>query len=166
MKPYKIKMGIPAALYVDLSPQIKVPWRKLRPLVAFASSYCRRIAMHQFKGAELPACLHLKITKGNSWRGRAFPRSRRCLVRIGSQEVKPFLSVYPRYKEMPTFWISNWDERLIGLVTHELWHLYNPGHGKKYEYDCELMELDSIESWRVYKGYTFTPPQEADEQAA
>jgi len=122
MKCYKIVGGKlfnrdGAALHVSVSPQLKIQWRALRPLVSFAFHYCRRIAAHQFKGIGLPSDLYLKITNGSSWRGRAWPFRKRCLVRIGSQDFKPFLSVYPRYKDMPEFWISNWEERVMNMVS-------------------------------------------------
>jgi hypothetical protein len=150
---------------VDISPNLPRPWRELRPMIAFAFGYARKVALQENKATpwKVPSPLHLKLTRGNCWRGRAWHY--RCLVRIGSLNFKPFLSRYPRYRDMPAFWIINWQERLVGLVTHELWHLYRPGHGKPAEHDCEIMEWDSIEAWRKYQCYTFTPPEPPAETA-
>ena len=147
-------------LVVDLSTSIRMPWKELRPLVAFAFGYARQVALRENAKTpwKIPSPLHLKLTRGNSWRGRAWHY--RCLVRVGRFDFKPFLSRYPRFREMPEFWIATWQERLVGLVAHELWHLYRPGHGKPAEYDCELMEWDAVEAYRKHMGYSFTPPIE------
>jgi len=57
--------------------------------------------------------------------------------------------------------LADWKEHLVGLVAHELWHRWQPGHGKKAEIMCELVESDAIDTYRREQGYTFTPPAEA-----
>lgn len=164
MKRYIIRKG-KGQLVVDLSETLPKPWQELRPLVAFAFGYTRNIALRdraQTPGQSLPSPLRLKLTRGSTWRGRAWHY--RCLVRLGSTSFEPYLSHYPRYSEMPEFWITNWQERLVGLVAHELWHVYRPDdYGKAAEYACELIEWDAIEAFRKYKGYTFVPPERIGE---
>lgn len=165
MKRYTINCA-KAKLIVDVSPQVLgrplLVWKNLRPVVAFAFRYTRSVALREAKlkpgAVPLPSIAKLELTSGNGWRGRAWRWNSRCIVRIGPLPTEPFISKYPRYRDMPQFWVDGWQERLVGFVAHELWHLHRPGHGRSAEYDCELVEWDAVEAWRKDQGYTFTPP--------
>ena len=50
---------------------------------------------------------------------------------------------------MPEFWHANWQEHLVGLCAHELWHLYSrKPSGREQEFECELVESDAIDFYR------------------
>jgi len=144
-------------LLVDYNERtVRLPWRTVRPLIACAFVHVKREALRQH-GPEYVRRQQrwphvLRIGKSSrSWWGRACGYHAK--VFIGNLHEEPVLQRYPRFKEMPEFWINNWREQLVGLTAHELWHRWSPApNGKAQEYDCELVEWDAVDRWRSLNG--------------
>lgn len=141
--------------------QIGVPWKVMRPLVVCAFRHVQREAFNDLKMDFITrnqknwTMLYLHKS-GRGWWGRNMGvRSR---VFIGHLHEHPRDVTYPEFKDMPEVWVKDWKEHVVGLVAHELWHRWQPGHGKKAEMMCELVESDAIDTYRKEQGYTFTPP--------
>ena len=136
----------PFLLRVQCSNLLPVPWRQLKPLIASAWRHITREAVRQGSVLFAP---RLTLTNGNSWRGRAWPGARQTLVRLADLHTEPRPTRYPRYQDMPEFWHANWQEHLVGLCAHELWHLYSrKPSGREQEFECELVESDAIDVYR------------------
>jgi len=140
--------------------RVGVPWAGMRPLVACAFRHIQKEAFRDLGSEFIRRCrlytteLHLHKSK-RSWYGRA--AGHRSWVLIGPLHPEPRRSVYPKYKDMPTFWHMDWREHVVGLIAHELWHRWQPGHGKPAELMCETVEQDAIDAYRREMGYTFKP---------
>ena len=148
-------------LIVHCNPeQIGVPWRELRPLIACAFRHIQREGFrdHAFEFLRRVSrwTPELTLSKGYAWYGRATGFTAR--VFVGRLHPEAQSTTYPRFKDMPVFWIKDWREHLLGLTAHELWHRWQPGSGKQAEMVCEMVESDAIDSYRREQGYTFTPP--------
>ena len=141
---------------------VGLPWADIRPLIASAFRHVQREAFRTLRENFLLRSHtwtpDLILAKGQNgyWWGRATGTVSR--VFIGKLQTEPHKSVYPKYKDMPIMWHRDWQEQLLGLVAHELWHRWQPGHGKPAEIMCELVESDAIDTYRKEQGYTFTPP--------
>lgn len=146
--------------------QVKLPWSEVRPLVACAFRHVQREAFRDHSLNFITRCLknvsELHLHKAHNHYGGWWGRNMgiRSRVFIGKLHTEPQKTCYPNFKDMPVFWHRDWKEHLVGLVAHELWHRWQPGHGKKAEYVCELIESDAIDTYRKEQGYTFTPPTE------
>jgi hypothetical protein len=143
---------------------IGIPWAEIRPLVACAFRHVQREGFRDHNYDFLrrsqrwtPELILGKATRGYWWGRNCGHISR---VYVGKLHTEPQKTTYPKFKDMPVFWHKDWKEHLVGLVAHELWHRWQPGHGKKAEIMCELVESDAIDTYRREQGYTFTPPAE------
>lgn len=145
---------------------VGLPWKQLRPMIACAFRHVQREALLTHGENFLRRSrmwqpeLYLANGKHGYWWGRAVGQTAR--VFIGTRHTDARKTVYPKYKDMPVFWHRDWQEHLVGIVAHELWHRWQPGHGKKAEIMCELVESDAIDTYRKEQGYTFTPPAESE----
>jgi len=140
--------------------RVGVPWSEIRPLIASAFRHVQKEAFRDL-GTEFIRRSHnwnttLFLHKSSrGWWGRNVgSRSR---VFIGPLHAEPRQTTYPKFKDMPVFWHMDWKEHLVGLVAHELWHRWQPGHGKPAEMMCETVEQDAIDTYRREQGYTFKP---------
>lgn len=140
--------------------RVGVPWAELRPLIASAFRHVQKEAFRDH-GSEFirrsrvyTTELYLHKSKRGWWGRNVGARSR---VFIGPLHPEPRKTTYPKFKDMPVFWHMDWREHLVGLVAHELWHRWQPGHGKKAEEMCEAVEEDAIANYRREQGYTFKP---------
>jgi hypothetical protein len=137
--------------------QVGVRWAEIRPLVAFAFRYTQRLAFHDFGRKFIARCMNftttLHILKDHRWHGRNL--GWRSDVFVGALHERPIKQKYPRFKDMPEFWEIDWREHLLGIVSHELWHNWHEGHGRKAEFMCETVESDAVNAWRQHCGYSF-----------
>jgi len=145
---------------------VGIPWAEIRPLVASAFRHIQREGFRDHGDNFLRRMRlytpHLILGKGQNgfWWGRCTGHVSR--VYIGKLHTEAQKTTYPKFKDMPVFWHRDWKEHLVGLVAHELWHRWQPGHGKPAEIMCELVESDAIDTYRREQGYTFTPPAEPE----
>jgi hypothetical protein len=144
---------------------VGIPWADIRPLVASAFRHIQRAGFHDHGVNFLLRMLHtpqIILNKGQHgfWWGRCCGCVSR--VYIGKLHTEAQKTTYPLFKDMPVFWHKDWKEHLVGLVAHELWHRWQPGHGKPAEIMCELVESDAIDTYRREQGYIFTPPIEPE----
>jgi hypothetical protein len=140
--------------------RVGVPWAELRPLIASAFRHVQKEAFRDH-GSEFvrrsriwTTELYLHKSKRGWWGRNVGARSR---VFIGKLHEDPQETRYPKFKDMPVFWHMDWREHLVGLVAHELWHRWQPGHGKPAEMMCETVEQDAIDTYRREQGYVFKP---------
>jgi len=112
---------------------VGLPWKEIRPLIACAFRHVQREALLTHGENFLRRSrmwqpeLYLAHGAHGYWWGRA----------VG-QTARVFMGTRHR----------DWQEHLVGLVAHELWHRWQPGHGKKAEIMCELVESDAIDTYR------------------
>jgi len=139
---------------------IGIPWSEVRPLVACAFRHVQKAAFADHREEFLRRRCNSELIIGKSgsrgWWGRNAGVCSRMF--IGELHKEPHQTTYPKYKDMPVFWHKDWKEHLVGLAAHELWHRWQPGHGKEAEIMCELVESDAIDTYRREQGYAFTPP--------
>jgi hypothetical protein len=129
--------------------RIGLPWAEIRPLIACAFRHVQREGfrdhgyefIRRSNGWETE--LHLHKSKRGWWGRNVGARSRVC---VGPLHPEPRKTTYPKFKDMPVFWHMDWKEHLVGLVAHELWHRWQPGHGKPAEIMCETVEQDAIDT--------------------
>lgn len=147
--------------------RVGVPWAEIRPLVACAFRHVQKEAFRDHGLNFVTRCernttdLYLHKSSRGWWGRNMGVRSR---VFIGKLHEDAQQTTYPKFKDMPVFWHKDWKEHLVGLVAHELWHRWQPGHGKEAEIMCETVESDAIDTYRREMGYTFTPPVIPDHQ--
>jgi len=162
---FKLRSGLIVPkdyLAVDYRRTVGLPWKEVRPMVACAFRHVRREAARDLgpeyvrRAAKYRHTLVLGKSKQHWW-GRAVGYTAR--VFMGKLHTEPRTCVYPRFKDMPVYWVRDWQEHLVGLIAHELWHRWQPGSGKAAEHMCELVEWDAIDRWRKEQGYVFTPPE-------
>lgn len=142
---------------------VGVPWSEIRPLVATAFRHVQREGFRLLRddfiarNKRFTSELVLTASCTSCWYG--FHVGYRSRVHVGAKHTEPKRTTYPKFKDMPVFWIRDWKEHLVGLIAHELWHRWQPGSGKNAEFMCELVESDAIDTYRKEQGYTFTPPE-------
>jgi len=149
-------------LRVFLCRTVGFKWAEARPLIACAFRHVQKEAFRDHGVNFITRCnnnndteLHLNKGKRAWWGRNMGVRSR---VFVGPLHTTPQLEVYGKFKEMPEFWLADWQEHLVALVAHELWHRWQKGHGKTAEMMCETVAVDAVDTWRKEAGYTFTPP--------
>lgn len=148
-------------LRVFLCRTVGFTWAEVRPLIACAFRHVQKEAFRDHGLNFVTRCnsnvteLHLNKGKRNWWGRNMGTRSR---VFVGPLHKTPLLDRYGKFKDMPEFWVADWQEHLIALVAHELWHRWQKGHGKPAETMCELVASDAVAAWRKEAKYTFTPP--------
>ena len=135
---------MPKRLKIKKSPNVKHDLRGVK----FAYQFAR--ARAQSWGKKLDGC-EARITSTNcgywGFCGRAWKYQRRVLLRLG-KHLPPHLHVYPRFKEMPTFWLWGGDESIVYLAAHEFGHLIGWGHGKHAEIAACKFGYEAVEAWR------------------
>lgn len=148
-------------LRVFLCRSVTFKWAEVRPLIACAFRHVQKEAFRKHGVNFITRCnnntteLHLNRGKRFWWGRNVVMRSR---VFVGPLHTTPKLDTYSKFKDMPEFWIADWQEHLIALVAHEMWHRWQSGSGRSAEELCELMAIDAVDAWRKEAGYTFTPP--------
>lgn len=152
-------------LEVYVAPAVKQPWSELRPLIAAAFAHVKREAFRNETTRQLlprPLRLYLTTSRRSHWHGRSYS-FRKVKVCMGRLHPEPEETTYPHYSNMPVIWHRDWRETLIDFCAHELWHQFSvEPHGRKQEFDCELVASDAIDSYRRRMKYTFTPPVEPE----
>jgi hypothetical protein len=158
-------------LQVEYSERLRVPWEEMRRMVACAYRHVRTEAAREHNNREpydnpvtfkVNKIVTLHLRKASfGWHGRAGGYTAR--VYIGKLYTVPRRTTYPNFKDMPVYWVTDWKERCVDLIAHELWHCFGRGgSGKKAEFDCEMVAWDCVEAWRKLNGYTFATPPEVD----
>ena len=141
---------------------VGLPWKQLRPLLASAFRHVQREAFRTHRTEFIRRSCHWtsEITVGKAkrnWHGHSYGFY--CRLFMGDLHTAPTRWDYPRYKNMPVIWVRDWQERLVQLAAHELWHRWEHGHGKGPETMCELVGDDAVHTYRREQGYTFAPPE-------
>lgn len=80
-----------------------------------------------------------------SFRGRAYQSlwgKPHCVVAIGKPSCYPRTTKYPRLKTAPSYTLNNWQEALVVVVAHELYHQ------KQYSHKWPASEIRA-ERWAV-----------------
>lgn len=85
--------------------------------------------------------------------GRSVEKWRRILCRVGNplRFAKPISGVYPRFKDMPEYFIDGHREAIVHIVAHEAQHAMGSSGRKSGEEICELAAWDALDWYRKHK---------------
>jgi hypothetical protein len=63
-------------------------------------------------------------------------------------KLPPILERYPRFSDMPSFWLWGGSESIVYLAAHEFGHLVYAGHGKVAERAVSYFGFEAVRAWR------------------
>ena len=71
------------------------------------------------------------------------------VLRVGSPDRFPIEFQYPGLKTAPMYMISNWQEAVVALTAHELYHIKQKRTGKRAsEVKAERWAFKRLQEWR------------------
>jgi hypothetical protein len=117
------------------------------PLIAFALDFANQFAR---KWGKKPLRPTFKVQRSRwSRSGRAPINSRygKVLLRM-NPKLSNGVEQYPKFKEMPTMYLTGYEERMIHLAAHELRHLLGADGTRDGEVACERFGFAAVVAWR------------------
>lgn len=80
-----------------------------------------------------------------------------CLLRIGDPAKPvtwPLKATYPKFKDMPEYFLNSWREVVVHLAAHEFAHLTGYSGRKQGEMMCEMISWDAVDAYRKEQALT------------
>ena len=121
----------------------------LEKLIKFTTECVNKAMRHKLSKMQFDYSIKVNAYKTkNQYKGRFYTGANRTNIFTNfSSKNYPCSARYARYKDMPKETFNDWIEAFVGVLAHELGHVFFSGR-KDGEFSCELLMSDVLTMYR------------------